>query len=195
MTDENIYPRSGPARGLIMRLQRCKIIDKGRALIDTTFMPGQPGLKIGDCQWCFQPTGNKRRQWHDDCARWYGVAKGRTRYGNIPLLITHAQWKAGIKRRWEWLDGDLDREMKDCPHPHPESFDCEECGEPWWDEIDHRIALSIARKMRAAGDRRWWRAWTPGNLRPLCRKCHAAKTRGDRARLARFGGATGDLFG
>lgn len=198
MTDENIYPRSGPARGLIFRLREGSvIIPDGRALLRTTFVPNQPRLKIGDCQWCFQPTGNKRRQWHDECARWYLAAKGQTRHagGSIPLLITRKAWSAAMRLRSRWRDKNPDTPISECPHPHAENFDCAECGAPYWDEIDHRIPLSIGRVLRAEGDPRWWHAWTPGNLRPLCHKCHAAKTRGDRARLARYGDTTGDMFG
>jgi len=58
---------------------------------------------------------------------------------------------------------------------------CEVCGDARGDEIDHRLALSVAW---ARDPDRAWRAWTVGNLRRLCHACHAAKSRADRARAA-----------
>ncbi len=53
---------------------------------------------------------------------------------------------------------------------------CELCGEPG-QEIDHRVAISVARKN---GPREYVRAFLLENLRWLCRACHVAKTRSDR---------------
>ena len=53
---------------------------------------------------------------------------------------------------------------------------CEVCGEPG-QEIDHRVAIAVARK---SGPREYVRAFLLENLRWLCRACHAAKTRADR---------------
>ena len=58
---------------------------------------------------------------------------------------------------------------------------CEMCGGPS-DEIDHRLAINMAR---AQGTAAMLRAFTPDNLRWLCRSCHRRKTRQDR-RLAEF---------
>ena len=57
---------------------------------------------------------------------------------------------------------------------------CEICGEPS-DEI-HRLAINVAR---ALGPAAILRAFTPDNLRWLCRSCHRRKTRQDR-KLAKF---------
>ena len=67
---------------------------------------------------------------------------------------------------------------------HPEEIQptlCEICGEPS-DEMDHRLAINVAR---ALGPAAMLRAFTPDNLRWLCRSCHRRKTRQDR-RLAKF---------
>ena len=69
------------------------------------------------------------------------------------------------------------------PAPEPEL--CVECGEAG-SETDHHLALSVAHEHRLLGDTRWWRAWTPSNLRPLCHGCHATKTGSDRRELARL---------
>ena len=50
------------------------------------------------------------------------------------------------------------------------------------DEMDHRLAIEVAR---ALGPAAMLRAFTPDNLRWLCRGCHRRKTGQDR-RLAKF---------
>ena len=67
---------------------------------------------------------------------------------------------------------------------HPDEMQrtlCEIYGDPP-DEIDHRLAIEVAR---ALGPAVMLRAFTIGNLRWLCRSCHRRKTRQDR-RLAKF---------
>ena len=67
---------------------------------------------------------------------------------------------------------------------HPDEIQhtlCEICGDPS-DEMDHRLAIEVAR---ALGPAAMLRAFTPDNLRWLCRDCHRRKTRQDR-RLAKF---------
>ena len=58
---------------------------------------------------------------------------------------------------------------------------CEMCGDRS-DELDHRLSINVAR---ALGPAAMLRAFTPGNLRWLCRICHRRKTRQDRL-LAKF---------
>lgn len=64
---------------------------------------------------------------------------------------------------------------------------CEMCGDPS-DEMDHRLAINVARVLRPAD---MLRAVTPDKLRWLCRmrwlcrSCHRRKTRQDR-RFAKF---------
>lgn len=57
---------------------------------------------------------------------------------------------------------------------------CVQCGDHGTD-IDHRVSLAVAW---ARDPRRAWRAWTLSNLRCLCARCHAAKTRADARELA-----------
>ena len=67
---------------------------------------------------------------------------------------------------------------------HPDEIQhtlCEICGDPS-DEMDHRLAIEVAH---ALGPDAMLRAFTPDNLRWLCRGCHRRKTRQDR-RLAKF---------
>ena len=67
---------------------------------------------------------------------------------------------------------------------HPDEIQhtlCEICGDPS-DEMDHRLAIEVAR---ALGPTAMLRAFTLDNLRWLCRSCHRRKTRQDR-RLAKF---------
>ena len=67
---------------------------------------------------------------------------------------------------------------------HPDEIQhtlCEICGDPS-DEMDHRLAIEVAR---ALGPAAMLRAFTLDNLRWLCRSCHRRKTRQDR-RLAKF---------
>ena len=58
---------------------------------------------------------------------------------------------------------------------------CEGCGGAA-DELDHRLAINVAR---ALGPEALRRAFTQENLRWLCRECHRRKTRLD-WRLARY---------
>ena len=67
---------------------------------------------------------------------------------------------------------------------HPDEIQrtlCEICGDPS-DEIDHRLAIGVARTLGPAA---MLRAFTLDNLRWLCRNCHRRKTRQDRL-LAKF---------
>ena len=58
---------------------------------------------------------------------------------------------------------------------------CELCGEKG-EEIDHRVAISVAR---AQGQRAFARAFLVGNLRWLCRSCHRQKTAEERRKEVR----------
>ena len=72
---------------------------------------------------------------------------------------------------------------------------CENCGAEGDREIDHRLALSVARSTRDPITIA--RAWSIGNLRWLCHKCHAMKTGRDRRALTaiRRQSRQPDLFG
>lgn len=188
----NIYPQSGPARGLIRiirefyspeRLATEKYApNSGRNLISYEVKRWMPpgkwqGAYVGGvCRWCRQPTENIRKFWHKDCIAWYlsatGSVKppdGRVHKGPLWENFTWQEYEdwTGKKRR---------RKVTLC---------CECKTEPY-SEVDHIRALSIAWELRKRGDRRWWRAWTPGNLRPLCHDCHNLKTRTDRRELSRL---------
>ena len=158
----NPYEGSGPARGLIARVRAGTVARAGRDLLAGQ---GPDRLMPAGCRWCGQPTGSTRK-WHGECVRWYLAARGRTVYVGTPvsLCVAHARAK----------------------RPLP-VLTCAECGGRH-DETDHHVALSVARELRDRADPRWWRAWTPGNLRPLCRGCHAEKTTTDRALLGRLRG-------
>ena len=95
-----------------------------------------------------------RRRWHDGCVVAYLVARGQVRH-------------AGGGRRFV---------VGPC-----KGWDDTGCGQPGT-EIDHRDSLGAAA--RSGSWRRRIRAFTLGNLRPLCRECHAAKTRRDRREQA-----------
>ena len=58
---------------------------------------------------------------------------------------------------------------------------CEDCAGPA-DELDHRLAINVAR---ALGPQALRRAFTLENLQWLCQQCHRRKTRLDRC-LARY---------
>ena len=58
---------------------------------------------------------------------------------------------------------------------------CEICAGPS-DELDHRLAIDVARALGTGALRR---AFVQENLRWLCRDCHLGKTRFDRL-LARY---------
>ena len=197
----NPYPSSGPVRGLLMRLREGLRDDwgepTGRDL--NRYLPFEPvrrrkkrakGQTRWTCTWCGEAT-TVRRSWHDECVRWYLAAKGQTVYagGNFSLLFSQ---KVGEKR---WRQSYAHHNAKaraargediEVP-PAPDPVACVECGEPY-SEVDHLVALSVAHERRRLGDPRWWIAWTPGNLRPLCHDCHAVKTAADRRELAHMRG-------
>ena len=88
---------------------------------------------------------------------------------------------ANIKTRWHLYCLNAYRVASG---QHPDEIQhtlCEMCGDPS-DEMDHRLAIEVAR---ALGPAAMLRAFTPETLRWLCRSCHRRKTRQDR-RLAKF---------
>lgn len=118
----------------------------------------------GTCVWCGQPADTKRKTWHPHCVAAFQAAKGYTKF--VSTLIPY------------WV-GD-------------EKAKCEMCDRPG-EEIDHRLALSIAHRL---GRRAELRAYRIENLRWLCRECHAVKTAADRRVLARMNRKVeqGELF-
>ena len=87
---------------------------------------------------------------------------------------------ANIKTRWHLYCLNVYRVASG---QHPDEIQhtlCEICGNPS-DEMDHRLAIEVAR---ALGPAAMLRAFTPDNLCWLCRDCHRRKTRHDR-RLAK----------
>ena len=88
---------------------------------------------------------------------------------------------ANIKTRWHLYCLNIYRVASG---QHPDEIQhtlCEICGDSS-DEMDHRLAIEVAR---ALGPEAMLRAFTPDNLRWLCRGCHKRKTRQDRL-LAKF---------
>ena len=118
------------------------------------YLPGVSGVPFGICRWCEQPLPGDRR------SKWH-------RSCAVAYLVAKGKVvHAGLGRR-----------------PLIGKGRCEVCRAKG-KEIDHRTALSVARQLEAMGDRKWWRAWTVGNLRWLCRPCHREKTNSDRAWVA-----------
>ena len=105
--------------------------------------------------------------------------------GFIPLDLVNPGFE-NLTFRSALYDADLHQERDFDRAPREYKFVC--CAEchRGYQEVDHRLALSIAWELRKRGDRHWYRAWMPSNLRPLCPECHGAKTRADRAELARL---------
>ena len=152
----NIYPRSGPIRGLLRRIRETPVRPSGRSLFFGSLTGDSPK---GTCVWCGQPTRSQRIKWHNDCVQVYAIANGGTVYPGRSTWLNQP-YREGWKRH-----------------------DCQECGAKAY-ELDHHVALSVAHELRKAGDPAWWRAWTVGNLRPLCETCHKTKTRKDRRYLS-----------
>lgn len=100
-----------------------------------------------------------RRKWHSDCAKAYLVARGNLTGAFHPLRAL------GL----------------------PET--CVKCGSADRIEIDHRLAISVARKL---GRRELKRAFWVTNLRPLCHACHVRKTTADRRRCKEIDRARAD---
>ena len=184
----NIYPKTGPARGLIKIIRKfygpdgdeylCGGLDLIKYAVKKAMPPGAwDGMRIGgSCRWCLQPTETKRRQWCKNCITWYLAATGSVK---PPAGRSHKGpfWKNTRWREYESFDGKKHRRKE---------ILCCECKNKPYDEVDHLLALSIAWELKKRGDRKWYRAWTPQNLRPLCYECHAKKTREDRALLAKL---------
>ena len=86
---------------------------------------------------------------------------------------------ASPKTRWHLYCLNAYRVASD---QHPDEIQhalCEMCGDPS-DEMDHRLAIEVARALDPAA---MLRAFTLDNLRWLCHDCHTRKTKQDR-RLA-----------
>ena len=189
----NSYPRSGPIRGLLVRLADRHFPPSGRVLVSAIGHRSTRGGR-GTCRWCGQPCAT-RREWHDPCVRAYLTAKGATRFAGTDVALIYETSRAGwdvrlANNRWYAENGKTPEAWASRPH----KVLCDECGEAGYAEIDHELALSVACELAHLGERHWWRAWTVANLRPLCQPCHAVKTRHDRARLARLRAGTPDLF-
>ena len=102
----------------------------------------------GICTWCEKPCGSHRK-WHKECVITYMVAKG---------MVRHADQRPLIKRT--------------------RLTTCAMCDKTQTLEIDHKIALGIARQSYRWQD--WVRAWHVTNLQWLCHDCHVQKTTRDR---------------
>lgn len=181
----SVYPRSRAARALIELARDVEARFPFARSREIAAFRSRHG-KRGFCHWCGEPTEG-RRQWHDDCLRWYAVAKGRVSdYQEIPLFVSVEEWEEHHRQLHDWRTA----------NPRPEGEDyyvfwskcpvrlavCAECGGPF-QATDHRLAVSVAHELRRLGQRGWWKAWAPSNLRPICNKCHARKTGDDRRTL------------
>lgn len=67
---------------------------------------------------------------------------------------------------------------------------CECCGAAPATDIDHRLAISVAREL---GARAWMRAFTIDNLQGLCAGCHKDKSRVDGLLLRALKGVGRDI--
>ena len=106
------------------------------------------------------------------------------RWGELPIDGI-CRWcyesTAGIKLRWHLYCLNAYRVASGQRPDEMQHTLCEICGGPP-EEIDHRLAIKVARTLGPAA---MIRAFTQDNLRWLCRSCHRRKTRQDR-QLARF---------
>ena len=113
-----------------------------------------------------------------------GDSSGERLTGVIPPVRGVCRWchahAASIELTWHryCLDAYL---VASGQKPGIQVTMCETCGGPAA-ELDHRLAINVARALGPEGMRR---AFTIENLGWLCRECHRRKTRLDR-RLARF---------
>ena len=175
-----IEPRA--VRGLLRRLPDA--LSSGRRLVHYA-IPYNESPTYGICQWCERPTETKRRTWHTDCLRVYFMAKGQTVYsggGRVPLYTTDRKHFKRIRHVFLWKRQNPDTDPLMCPDIER----CVQCVDRQGIEIDHIVALSVAREARRLGCRKWWVAWLPMNLRPLCHECHCEKTRADRSLLRKL---------
>ena len=84
----NPYPKSGPVRGLLLRIRRGNIEASGRALVSG----GRFGdaWEFGTCRWCEQAC-EANRKWHKDCLKAYSAARGLTVVTNRNTPLTKAR--------------------------------------------------------------------------------------------------------
>lgn len=151
-------------RGLLLRVRALTRPPTHRQLITGYSSAGAPDLgkptndplRTRRCAWCGDPT--QGRGWHSDhgngdtCLDWYFAAKGEVEMASPER-----------RRRLNWA-----------------TSRCVVCGSRNT-EVDHALAICVARELfHADPASRWWLAWTPLNLRPLCHECHRLKTRQDR---------------
>ena len=156
--NRNPYPRSGPVRGLLLRLHAGRYRKQGRELTGNIWSFREENEKTaGQCRWCRQGGLTTRaHSWHPDCVKAYRIARGMTTQAgsNWPLVPLTA---------------------------------CVLCGAdepPAPSECDHIIPLAVGHELREAGILHWWKAWTIQNLQWLCRGCHVKKTAVDRQQIA-----------
>ena len=97
-------------------------------------------------------------------------AAGTCRWCGLPTGFARRWWDPDCVLQYRAVRG----ESVQPPYPKV----CEMCGGSAR-EIDHRIAISVAR---AEGARAYVRAFLLDNLRWLCRACHLLKTAEDRRR-------------
>ena len=127
--------------------------------------------KPGCCRWCRLPVKG-RKHWHRACGLMFTACSGSVSniYGTpvIPVQSCETCGAAYTAKRVPWhLRFEDSWKDQDCFPGHL--------------ELDHRIAISVAR---TKGPDAFVRAFLPGNLRWLCGDCHKEKTKLDRKELA-----------
>ena len=172
MTDRrNIYPRSGPIRGLLTRVKSGVDITPpdsgGRMLVRKVHTRGRPMRR---CVWCGQPV--RRGRWHTNCVPAYMASRGSVRFvGTTKRLIAgHVCEACGT---------DMSKNTRDIPNRRYAK-------RMLHGEVDHRYPIWRARLDQAAGRRGWWKAWTVANLQILCRDCHLRKCADEAAERAKL---------
>ena len=174
-------------RGVVKHIiNRTSLYPGGRSPVRSLATYGGATKKAwGVCKWCRLPVARTRhgrlRMWHQACYdNWFIIGRG-SRARMDGSLVARPRYRP---------DGDAyDKIIDNCLYPgncnHWRYKDCDEpcaaCGEPTPThqlELDHIMAIRVAERMHES---LYVRVFTPDNLWWICKPCHRAKTRFDRA--------------
>ena len=138
----------------------------------------------GTCKWCLLPVARRNgrlRMWHKSCYdNWFIIGRGSRARMDGSLVM---------RPRPEWTGDDYQDAIDNCKYPgyclhwHYKTCDesCAACGQPtpaYQLELDHIMAIRVAERIHES---LYVRVFTPDNLWWICKPCHRAKTKFDRA--------------
>lgn len=134
----------------------------------------------GMCRWCGHPTDTRKRIWHEACVVEYRIAQGQLSLAIPDIIARDGDQCWRCKDPPELIPARGFRYMGEVYIHEPEDFSivahASRVAPLALFEVDHEIPLWKARDAPEAG-RLWY--WLLPNLRLLCWRCHASKTKAE----------------